>query len=422
MAGSDRETIGVLRAPTVALGAGAAAEAGAHLADLGASHVLLVTDAFLAEHGATRSVAASIEAEGLRLTEHVIPTGEPTEHVMQDAGHAAIAAGVDAVIGVGGGSAMDAAKVAALLATHGGTVRDYLAPPLGGGRVPPGPLMPVVAVPTTSGTGSEVTAVAVMDLPDDHVKLGIGHPALRPRVALCDPLLTLGLPAAITAATGIDALLHALEAYTAIPYTDRTAPDSARARPNYQGSTPLADIWVERAIQLVGEHLVRAVEHGDDVAAREGMMLAATGAGIGFGNAGVHIPHACSYPIAGLRHAWSPPGYPGEARFVPHGLACAVTAPAAFALIEPAVPERCRRAAELLTGAPVDPDDRGALSRAVLDLMRRTGCPTTISEVGYGEDDLPDLVRGAMLQQRLLAVAPLPVDEALLERVFRDSL
>ena len=418
--GAARETVGVLRAPTVALGAGAAAEAGVHLAELGVGHVLLVTDAFLVEHEPVAAVAEAVAAEGVRVTWHVIPTGEPTEHVMQAAGEAAIAAGVDGVLGVGGGSAMDAAKVAALLATHGGAVRDWLAPPLGGGRVPPGPLLPVVAVPTTSGTGSEVTAVAVMDLPDDHVKLGIGHPALRPRVALCDPLLTLGLPREITAATGIDALLHALEAYTSIRYTDRPAPASPRERPNYQGSTPLADIWVERAIQLVGEHLVQAVEHGDDVAAREGMMLAATGAGIGFGNAGVHIPHACSYPIAGLRHAWSPPGYPGEARFVPHGLACALTAPAAFRAIADAVPERCVRAAELLTGGPVD--GPGALADAVAGLMRRVGCPTSLQEVGYAEADLPDLVRGALLQQRLLAVAPLPVDEALLERVFRDSL
>jgi hydroxyacid-oxoacid transhydrogenase len=152
------------------------------------------------------------------------------------------------------------------------------------------------------------------------------------------------------------------------------------------------------------------------------MMLAATAAGVGFGNAGVHIPHACSYPIAGLKHAWSPPGYPGEARFVPHGLACAITAPAAFQLIEPAVPERARRAAELLTGAPVDPDDREALPRAVAALMADIGCPTTITEVGYGEDDIPDLVAGAMLQQRLLAVAPMPVGEAELETVFRASL
>ena len=151
-------------------------------------------------------------------------------------------------------------------------------------------------------------------------------------------------------------------------------------------------------------------------------MLAATAAGIGFGNAGVHIPHACSYPIAGLKHAWSPPGYPGEAKFVPHGLACAITAPAAFRVIADAVPERSRRAAELLTGQPVAADDTDALSRAVAELMADVGCPTTITEVGYTEADIPDLVAGAMLQQRLLACAPLPVGEAELERVFRDSL
>ena len=341
---------------------------------------------------------------------------------MREVAEACVASGANGVLGVGGGSALDSAKVAALIATHGGTLRDWINAPLGGARVPPGPLMPVVAVPTTAGTGSEVTAVAVLDLPSDKVKTGIAHPFLRPNIALCDPELTVGLPASITAACGIDALLHAAEAYTSISYLERPKPANAGARPNYQGAAPMADIWVQEAISLVGQHLRRAVADGSDIAAREGMMLAATAAGIGFGNAGVHVPHACSYPIAGLKHAWSPPGYPGAAKFVPHGLACAITAPAAFRLVAEAVPERSRRAAELLTGQPVEVDDQDALARAVAELMADVGCPTTITEVGYSEADIPDLVAGALLQQRLLACAPLPIGAAQLERVFRESL
>ena len=419
---SERETVSVLFMPAIALGAGAALEAGHHLRQLGVSRALLVTDRFLQDSGIVDPIAAAVRSDGIEVVVHAVPTGEPTEASMQEAADAAISAGVDGVLGVGGGSALDTAKAAALVATHGGPLRDWINAPLGGARVPPGPIMPVVAVPTTSGTGSEVTAVSVLDLKAERVKTGIAHPFLRPRVALCDPTLTLGLPAGVTAASGIDALLHAAEAYTSISYLDRPKPDSPGARPNYQGSAPMADVWVERAIELVGKHLRRAVEDGSDLEAREGMMLAAMAAGIGFGNAGVHIPHACSYPIAGLKHAWSPPGYPGEAKFVPHGLACAITAPAAFRLIEPAVPERSRKAAELLTGAPVDADDHDALARATAELMADVGCPTTITEVGFSEADLPDLVAGAMLQQRLLACAPLPIGEPELERVFRDSL
>lgn len=419
---SDRETVSVLFMPAIALGAGAALEAGHHLRQHAVTRALLVTDRFLADSGIVDPIAEAVRADGIEVVVHAVPTGEPTEASMQEAADAAIAAEVDGVLGVGGGSALDTAKVAALIATHGGPLRDWINAPLGGARVPPGPIMPVIAVPTTSGTGSEVTAVAVLDLKAERVKTGIAHPFLRPRVALCDPTLTLGLPAGVTAASGIDALLHAAEAYTSISYTERPKPASPALRPNYQGAAPMADVWVERAIELVGRHLRRAVEDGSDLEAREGMMLAAMAAGIGFGNAGVHIPHACSYPIAGLKHAWAPPGYPGEAKFVPHGLACAITAPAAFRLVEPAVPERSRRAAELLTGAPVDADDHDALARATQQLMADIGCPTTITEVGFTEEDLPDLVKGAMLQQRLLACAPLEIGEAELERVFRESM
>ena len=414
------ERISVLHMPSIALGPGSSLEAGHHLKLLGVQRAFLVTDRFLLESGLIAPIEAAVRADGIDVVTYAVPTGEPTEESMREVGEACVASGADGVLGVGGGSALDSAKVAALVATHGGTLRDWINAPLGGARVPPGPLMPVVAIPTTSGTGSEVTAVAVLDLPSDKVKTGIAHPFLRPRIALCDPELTVGLPAPITAASGIDALLHAAEAYTSIPYTQRPKPEHAGARPNYQGATPMADLWVSYAIELVGTHLRRAVEDGSDLEAREGMMLAATAAGVGFGNAGVHIPHACSYPIAGLKHAWSPPGYPGEAKFVPHGLACAITAPAAFRLVAEVLPERCATAASLLTGEPTT--DPLAFGDAVAALMADTGCPTTLTEVGYGEDDIPDLVAGAMLQQRLLACAPLPVGEAELERVFRESL
>lgn len=416
------ETVCALTMPGLVFGPGACREAGWRAAALEITRALLVTDAFLAEHGVHEPVAAVCAEAGVEVLVHLIPVGEPTESTLAQAGTVAREAGVDGVIGLGGGSALDTAKVAALLGAHGGDVRDYVNAPLGGALAPPGPLLPLLGVPTTAGTGSEVTAVAVLDLPQEKVKTGIAHPLLRPLVALCDPDLTAGVPAAVTAATGIDALLHAAEALTAIPHTSRAAPATPAERPNYQGSHPLADVWVRHAIELVGRFLERAVADGSDREARAGMMLAATAAGIGFGNSGVHVPHACSYPIAGLKHGWKPPGYPGEGRFVPHGIACALTAPAAFGLTHRALPERHREAARLLTGREPDADDPNPLGEAVRGLMERIGVPARLEEVGYGADDVPELVAGAEKQQRLLACAPLPIDGSLLERVFRDSL
>ena len=349
------ETICTLVMPGLVFGSGASLEAGGRAATLGVSRALLVTDSFLAGQGLHEPVLAACREAGVDVVLHLTPVGEPTESTLELAGTAAREARVDGVIGFGGGSALDTAKVAALLGAHGGSVRDYVNAPLGGALAPPGPLLPLLAIPTTAGTGSEVTAVAVLDLPDEKVKTGIAHPLLRPLVALCDPDLTLGVPAAVTAATGIDALLHAVEAYTSIPYTRRRAPVTPAERPNYQGSQPLADVWVSHAIELVGRFLERVVSDGSDPEARAGMMLAATAAGIGFGSAGVHVPHACSYPIAGLRHGWKPPGYPGEGRFVPHGIACALTAHASFGVTHAALPDRHREATRLLTGREPGP-------------------------------------------------------------------
>jgi alcohol dehydrogenase class IV len=418
----EHERVCQLLAPPVILGAGAAGETGHHLRKLGVTRALVVTDEVLAGLGLPDPVVAAIREAGVEAELYAAPAGEPTTASMLAAGEHARAGGYDGFVGIGGGSALDTVKVAALLATHGGELLDYVNPPIGGGVAPAGPLLPVVALPTTSGTGSEVTAVAVLDIPEHRVKTGISHQFLRPRLAICDPELTVGCPPAVTAAVGLDALMHALEAYTCLPYDERPPAADPAARPPYQGANPLADVWVERAIELGGRHLRRAVEDGRDLEARYGMLQCATFAGIGFGNAGVHVPHACSYPIAGLRHDWSPPGFPGKGRGVPHGVAVILTGPAGLRLSAPALPARHRRAAELLTGLPVDADDLEALPRALEELIRDVGAPSGLAGLGFGEDDLPALVEGALKQQRLLAGAPVPVGEAELQRVFRESM
>ena len=336
---------------------------------------LVVTDEVLARLGLPDPVVAAIRDAGVEAEVYAAPAGEPSVASMQAAAEHAQAGGYDGFVGLGGGSALDTVKAAALLATHGGEILDWVNPPIGGGRAVPGPLLPVVALPTTAGTGSEVTAVAVLDVPEHRVKTGISHQHLRPRLAICDPELTVGCPPAVTAAVGLDALMHAIEAYVSLPYDARPRPDDPGARPPYQGANPLADVWVERAIELGGRYLRRAVADGSDLEARHGMLQCATFAGIGFGNAGVHVPHACSYPIAGLRHDWAPPGFPGPGRGVPHGIAVIVTAVAGLRLTAPVLPERHARAAELLTGEPVDAGDLDALPRAIARLIADVGAP-----------------------------------------------
>ena len=201
-------------------------------------------------------------------------------------------------------------------------------------------MLPFVALPTTSGTGSEVTTVAVVDFPRLGTKTGVSHQHLRPALAIVDPALTLSCPPGVTASVGVDALLHALEAYTVVPYDARPALPLAE-RPPYQGANPFSDPLCERAIELVGRNLRAAVSDGDDIEARTAMALASTLAGMAFSGAGVHVPHALAYPIASLKHEWQPPGY-GGAALVPHGFAVAVTAPAVFRFIEDADPGAVR--------------------------------------------------------------------------------
>jgi hydroxyacid-oxoacid transhydrogenase len=307
-----------------------------------------------------------------------------------------------------------------LLTTNDGEVSDYLNPPIGAGRAPARPLHPLVAVPTTTGTGAESTTVCVLDVLSLQVKTGISHPALRPRLAVVDPELTLTQPAGVTAAAGMDILCHALESYTARPYSAFEAKQPAQRVP-YCGANPISDMWSERALELLGRSFRRTVAGGADREARYDMAVAATFAGLGFGNAGVHIPHANAYPIAGRVRSFVPDGYPSDEPLVPHGMAVALTAPEAFRFTFAANPQRHLRAAHLL--APDAPgSDADVLPSVVRDLMRDVGMPAGLAAVGYSEADVPDLVDGSIKQQRLLALSPRPVSADDLADIFRRSM
>ncbi|TFV54160.1 iron-containing alcohol dehydrogenase [Geodermatophilus sp. DF01-2] len=417
------ESVFTYGTPQLKYGPGASDEIGYDLSQTGANRVLVVTDPGVAATGHPQRVADQVTAFGIEA--HVFDGThvEPTDESLRAAVEWARAHGPwDAIVAVGGGSSIDTAKAVNLLTTNPGELMDYVNQPVGGGRAPVNPLNPLVAVPTTTGTGSESTTICVLDVLALKVKTGISHVRLRPTLAVVDPALTRTQPAGVTAASGMDILCHALESYTARPYTTFERKGPAQRVP-YCGANPIADMWAEKALSLLAGSFRTAVRDGEDTDARGRMAMAATFAGMGFGNAGVHIPHANAYPVAGRVKDFHPEGYPGDEPMIPHGMSVALTAPEAFRFTFAADPERHLRAARLLdpraeqTGDPAE-----FLPTVLIALMRDIDIPGGIGAVGYGEGDIPDLVEGTMKQQRLLATAPRDVTEEDVAGIFRRSL
>jgi len=419
------ESVFTYGAPALKFGSGAVDEIGHDVAALGARRVLVVTDVGVLATGAPGRVADALESAGLLAVVHDSAHVEPTDASLRAAIERASADGpFDAVVAVGGGSAIDTAKAVDLILSNGGDLMDYVNAPVGSGRAPRRPLLPLVAVPTTTGTGAESTTICVLDVLALKVKTGISHVRLRPALAVVDPTLTMTQPAGVTASAGMDILCHALESWTARPYTsyERKSPEQ---RVPYCGSNPISDMWSERSMSLLAKAFRAAVHDGDDEVARGEMALAATFAGLGFGNAGVHVPHANAYPIAGRVRDFHPDGYPRDEPMVPHGMAVALTAPEAFRWTFDAAPGRHLAAARLLdpsreTGRDVEPRD--VLPGVLIDLMRDIGMPNGLHAVGYDEADVDGLVEGALAQQRLLATSPRPVAATDLVGIFRRSM
>jgi hydroxyacid-oxoacid transhydrogenase len=419
------ETVFTYAAPALKFGAGASAEVGHDLATYGAKRVLLVTDQGVKATGHPTRIAEQVWQHGIETVIFDRARVEPTDESLEEAiafARDAQSTGrrFDAVVAIGGGSSIDTAKAVNLLLTNPGELLDYVNAPVGRAQAPLQPLLPLVAIPTTTGTGSESTTICVLDVLALKVKTGISHPALRPRLAVVDPTLTLTQPTMVTAASGMDILCHALESYTARWYADFDAKQPEQRVP-YCGANPIADMWSEKAMSLLAGAFRAAVRDGSDAPAREQMAMAATFAGLGFGNAGVHIPHANAYPIAGRVRDFVPEGYPQGEPIVPHGMAVSLTAPAAFRFTFDAAPERHLRAARIL-----DPDAVGdgpeLLPGVVTALMRDIGIPNGLAEVGYGVADVEDLVAGATQQQRLLATSPKPPTDEDLAQVFMGSM
>ena len=409
----------------ITFGRGVLKEAGDRAAALGIKRIALMTDARLARLEYTATVRASLQAAGLDVVLYDEVRVEPTDASFKAAARFATEAKVDGYLSLGGGSVIDTAKAANLYATHPAAFLAYVNAPIGEARPIPGPLKPHIACPTTSGTGSECTGIAVFDLLEMQAKTGIVGRPLRPTLGLVDPDTTRSLPRTVVAASAFDVLSHALESYTALPYTRRTPAARPSLRPMSQGANPWSDLGCREALRLLGLYMVRAVDDAGDDEAREQVMWASTLAGVAFGNAGCHAPHGMSYSVAGLVRDFRAEGYPEAEPMVPHGLSVIVNAPSVFRFTAEACPERHLEGAELLgaeTNGAAPADSGEVLAGEIVALMRRTDMPNGLSGVGYGAPDLPALTEGAFPQQRLLQNAPREISKDALTGLFSDAL
>ena len=408
-------------------GPGSTREVGMDLSEMGIRRVLLLADPNLTELPPVQTAIASIEKENVDYHLYSDVRVEPTDTSFQEAIALASEGDFDAFVAVGGGSTIDTAKAANLYSTYPDDFYAYINAPIGQGKPVPGPLKPLIAIPTTAGTGSETTGVVIFDISARHVKTGIAHRRLKPTLAIVDPENTRTMPAVVAASTGLDVLCHALESFTAIPYDQRPLPERPTLRPAYQGTNPISDIWSLKAIELVAKYIVRATADPEDDEARSQMILASSMAGMGFGNAGVHLPHGMSYPVSGMVRDYRPEGFITNHAIVPHGMSVFLNAPPVFRFTGPACPDRHLRAAELL-GADIsgickpEEDAGNILANCIVGLMKQLEMPNGLSAIGFSYADIPALVEGTLPQHRVTKLSPRPATESDLANLFRGAM
>ncbi len=419
------ETAFTIDTSSIKYGVGVTKEVGYEVTRMGAKRVMVVTDPKLTNSDPVATVMESLRAAGVDAVLFDQVSVEPTDLSMKQAIAFATEGNFDGYVAVGGGSSIDTAKTANLYATYPADFLAYVNAPIGEGRLVPGPLKPLIAIPTTTGTGSETTGVAIFDFLEMKAKTGIAHRALRPDMGLIDPENTRSLPGMVVACSGFDVLSHALESFTALPFSQRAAPEHPGARPSYQGSNPISDIWALKAAEMGAKYIVRAAQDPTDHEARGQMLLAATYAGIGFGNAGCHVPHGMSYAVSGMVKEFVAEGYPVNHPLVPHGMSVILNAPAVFRFTAPTNPQRHLQIAEVMGAdiAGASDDDAGEiLSGLLTKLIQTLKLPNGLGAVGYEPDDVTDLTTGTIPQQRVLRISPRPVHDSDIRQLFLDSL
>ena len=396
----------------IKFGLGVASEIGYDLKKLGIENCLIVTDSVMVKIGLVDKIVQPIKEQNISVTIWDKVEPEPSLKSMQDCIDEFKDSNFDGFVAFGGGSVIDSAKVIALVLTHGGKILDYMPAPFGEGKKIPGPFKPLIAVPTTSGTGSETSPSSVITFPEKLVKgaLFCG----RPTLGILDPLLTVTMPPSVTAATGMDALVHAIEAYFVRPYTTRPKPTTPPERPVFTGSTELTDIFAEKAIELIGKYLRLAVNNGNNLEARSGMLLASFLAGAAFTNAGVCTVHAMAYPVGGQWHT-------------PHGITNAVILPAVVEFNIPGAPERFAHIAQLLgenvQGLSVIEAAQKSVN-AIIQLSKDIGMPYGLEAPPFNvkEEDIARLAADTFKIQRLLYLNPVPITENDLNKMFRRAM
>jgi hydroxyacid-oxoacid transhydrogenase len=423
---SQNEFAFELAASSIRAGAGVTREVGMDLADAGIKRALVVTDPWVAKLSPCQAVLESLEREHVSFDLFSNARVEPNDISFREAIAFGSAREFDAIVAVGGGSVIDTAKAVNLYTCYPPEdFLDYVNAPVGRAKPIPGALKPLYAVPTTAGTGSETTGVAIFDYTPMHAKTGIAGRRLKPTIGYIDPDNTRSCPPQVAASAGLDVLCHAIESFTAIPYDARPYPERPLLRPAYQGANPISDLWSLTALRMAAQSLPRAVADPGDSQARGQMLLAAAYAGIGFGNAGVHLPHGMSYPVSGMVRGFRMPGYPADRALVPHGVSVILNAPAVFRFTAPASPERHLAAAEAL-GANVSgvrKDDAGkCLADAIARFVQNLGIPNGLSAIGYSSSDIPALVEGTLPQHRVTKLSPRPAGPEELARLFEDAL
>ena len=421
-----KDTAFEMAVSSVRFGVGVTREVGQDLAEMGAKLVMVVTDPLLATLPPVRTVLESLEHNKIPYAVYDRVRVEPSDESFLDA----IAFGnqrpFDAFVAVGGGSVIDTAKAVNLYTTYPpADFLDYVNPPIGKGLPVPGPLKPLLAIPTTAGTGSETTGVTIFDYKKLKAKTGIANRRLKPTLGYLDPNNTRTMPPQVAASTGLDILSHAIESFTAMPFTDRPMPDRPAMRPAYQGSNPISDIWSMQALRMVNQYLVRAFDDTSDDEARANMLLAAAYAGVGFGNAGVHLPHGMSYPVSGNVRSYRAPGYVTDHAIVPHGMSVILNAPAVFRFTGSANPARHLQAAEALGAnvAGAKAEDAGTiLADRITWFMQRLQMPNGLKAIGYSSSDIPALVEGTLPQHRVTKLSPRPAGPDELAALFEDAM
>ena len=421
-----RDTAFEMAVSSVRFGVGVTHEVGMDLKELGVRFALVVTDPILARLPPVQTVAESLERNAIPFAVYDRVRIEPTDESFCDAIRFAEAQPFDAIVAVGGGSTIDTAKAVNLYTSHPpADFLDYVNPPIGKGLPVPGPLKPLMAVPTTAGTGSETTGVAIFDLTRMHAKTGIANRRLKPTLGYLDPENTRTMPREVAASTGLDILSHAVESYTAMPFTGRPRPERPALRPAYQGSNPISDVWSLQALRMVAQYLARAYDDPSDDEARGQMLLAASYAGVGFGNAGVHLPHGMSYPVSGHVRSYRAPGYSADHPLVPHGVSVILNAPSVFRFTASANPDRHLAAAEAL-GADASRARQADAGKILADritwFMQRLNVPNGLGAVGYTTADIPALVEGTLPQHRVTLLSPRPAGRDELAALFEDAL